>query len=86
MTDQLINDDFVPSTEDASIRIRDKRKRDLIVVSKNGEVALARYPDLEEKEIKTILDMYYDLCEDQEEVDRMGKFLRYDDEEDEFCS
>jgi len=80
------NIEFVPTSDNVAFSVKDKQKRDVIVVTKDGEVALARYPDHTEKDIQTILDIYHGLCEDDEEVKRMGKFLRYDDEDDEFCS
>lgn len=86
MTEKIENSDFVPTSDNLALSIKDKKGRDVIVVSKDGEIALARYPDLTEPEIKYILEIYSNLCLDDEEVKRKGRFLRYDDEDDEFCS
>jgi len=67
-----------------SFEIRDKKGRPLISMNKKGKLALSRYPDLSDDEINGIAKIYQELSGD--DLDEVLSFLRFEEEEEVFCS
>lgn len=64
--------------------IRDEKNRDIMRVGPRGRMAVARYPDMNEKIKYYIADVYFKVTKHnkQEIID----FLNYVGEDNEFCS
>ena len=68
-----------------SMEIKDKRGRVVLHINRKGKLALSRYPDLSEEEVNAIAEVYCELdseANSQEIVD----FLRFEEENEKFCS
>jgi hypothetical protein len=67
-----------------SFEIKDNKGRVLVHMNRKGRLALSRYPDLNEKEITNLVKVYHELSGD--DVNGIEKFLRYENEDEKFCS
>jgi len=68
-----------------SFEVKDKKGRVLIHMNNKGKLALSRFPDLTDQEIKGLVQLYCELDSSavSEEVE---EFLRFEEEEENFCS
>lgn len=64
--------------------IKDEKGRDIIRISPKGRVAIARYPDMDEKTKDYIAGLYVRVTNRNKE--KIVDFLNYVGEENEFCS
>ena len=67
-----------------SYEVKDKKGRVLLCISRKGKLALSRFPDLTEVEIKHWADFYHELS--GEDIESTRSFLRFEEEKESFCS
>lgn len=67
-----------------SLEIKDKKGRVLLYMNRKGKLALSRFPDLSVEEIKKLANIYHELSGNREET--IEKFLRFEENEEQFCS
>jgi len=67
-----------------SLEIKDQKGRVLLYMNRKGKLALSRFPDLSVEEIKNLAKVYHELSGDGEET--IEKFLRFEENEEQFCS
>jgi len=67
----------------SNIIIKDPRGREIIRIGDNCKIAIARYPDMNEKIKKYVTDVFVDLT--QKDPVSVRNFLDYKSEENEFC-
>jgi len=67
--------------------IEDDKKRTVIALSEEGEIAIARFPDMSDK-LKDLIVEFYKTAAVREELDveRLQQFLNYETNNHEFCS
>lgn len=74
----------------STLRLRGKDKRVLLQVSPDGKIAVARFPDMTEKEMNSVMSICKAMMQDntdvQMDMDKLKKFLTFESDEDEFCS
>jgi len=68
-----------------SFEVKDQKGRVLIHMNKKGKLALSRFPDLKDKEVNGLIKLYCELDSDADPID-IEKFLRFEEEEEKFCS
>jgi hypothetical protein len=68
-----------------SFEIKDRKNRILLHMNRKGKLALSRFPDLTEEEISGIAKIYCELDESANAKD-IEKFLRFEEENEKFCS
>ena len=68
-----------------SYEVKDKKGRILLHISKKGKLALSRFPDLSEKEINGLIEIYHDLDPSSNPKD-IESFLRFEENNEKFCS
>jgi hypothetical protein len=67
--------------------VKDNKGRVLLVLSDNGRLAVARYEDMDEAFKQYIINYYKDMTiEPQEKIDKLVRFLNFEEDTDEFCS
>ena len=64
--------------------IKDKKGREIIRIGNTGSLAVARYPDMDEKTKEDIVEIYEELTGQDSGSTR--SFLDFEDDNDEFCS
>ena len=69
----------------SSLRLKDSKGRVVLHMNRKGKIALSRYPDFSDEEVKELLDFYKGMDESAD-LDKIEKFLRFEDEEESFCS
>jgi len=68
-----------------SFEVKDQKGRVLIHMSKKGKLALSRFPDLTNKEVNGLSQLYCQLDSSANPIE-IEKFLRFEEEEEKFCS
>ena len=66
------------------ILIKDSKGREIVRINNKGQIAAARYPDLDKKFKKYVATLYSDLTGESKK--KMMDFLDYRTKENEFCS
>ncbi len=66
-----------------SLEVVDNKGRIILMVNDKGEMATARYVDLEQRYKDYIIQMFRDMTD--KDVDKLKKFLDYEEDTDEFC-
>jgi len=64
--------------------ITDKKGRVVLRMNKKGKLALSRFPDLTDKEIKYLAKIYNELS--GKDIKEVEEFLKFKEEETQFCS
>jgi hypothetical protein len=67
-----------------SLEVVDNKGRIILKVNDKGEMATARYVDLEQGYKDYIIQMFRDMTD--KDIDKLKKFLDYEEDTDEFCS
>ena len=68
-----------------AFEVKDDKGRVLLHMNSKGKLALGRFPDLTENEISELVGLYCEL--DSSAVpEEIEKFLRFEEEEEKFCS
>lgn len=74
----------------STLRIRGKDKRVLLQISPDGKIAVARFPDMSEKEMNSVVSICKSMMQDNTDInldiEKLKKFLTFESDEDEFCS
>ena len=63
--------------------IKDDKDRDIIIIRNNGQMVIARFPDMQQSIKDYIISLYKDSTDEDET--KLRDFLDYKTEEDEFC-
>jgi hypothetical protein len=67
--------------------VKDNKGRVLFMLNENGRMAIARYKDMDECFKQYIVNYYKDMTsESQDKVDKLVRFLNFEEDTDEFCS
>ena len=66
-----------------SVVIKDPKGREVVKINNNGRMAIARFPDMDEKFKVYIIDLYKEMT--NENPQELKDFLDYKTEENEFC-
>jgi len=67
-----------------SFEIKDQKGRILLHMNRKGKLALSRFTDLTEEEMKSLAELYHELSGDS--VEETLTFLRFEEQEEIFCS
>jgi len=66
---------------------KDQNNRILIILDTRGKMAIARYPDMKQHYKNFIIDVYMNLIDDKVDIiERLKRFLDYEEDSDEFCA
>jgi len=68
-----------------SYEVKDKKGRVLLHISRKGKLALSRFPDLTEEEVSNLVELYCELDEGSDPVE-IEKYLRFEEDDEKFCS
>lgn len=66
-----------------SVVIKDSKEREVVKINNKGQMAIARFPDMDEKFKAYIIDLYKEMT--NESPQKLRDFLDYKTEENEFC-
>jgi hypothetical protein len=69
------------------MEVLDDKKRVILSISGDGQFAIARFEDMTEKDKNFLIEVYSDLAgSDDETIEKVKRFLNFEDDEGVFCS
>jgi hypothetical protein len=68
-----------------SFEVKDSKGRILLHMNRKGKLALSRFPDLTEEEVSGLVKLYCEL-DAKASAESIEKFLRFEEEDENFCS
>lgn len=72
------------------LQIKDKKGRIVLKINEFGKIAIARFPDITEKEKNNLLKICEAIIQDntnfKSDMEKIKAFINFESDDDEFCS